>query len=69
MSRRRRCPSRGQHDGHPGRALHRELPRGFVVVLIGLRITQLWRVNEWLPVLLQAFAMTKQAKSLPKTPC
>lgn len=43
-------------------------PEGFVVVLIGLRINQLWRVNEWLPVFRQAFTMTKQAMKLPGQP-
>jgi len=43
-------------------------PDEFVVLLIGLRVNQLWRVNEWWPVLRAAFAMTKEAKALPNSP-
>ena len=43
-------------------------PDGFVVVLIGLRVNRVWRVNEWWPVFRSAFAMTKEAISLPDTP-
>lgn len=43
-------------------------PDEFVVLLIGLRINQLWRVNEWAPVMRAAFAMTDEALKLPDTP-
>ncbi|GAA4537194.1 phenylacetaldoxime dehydratase family protein [Pseudonocardia xishanensis] len=43
-------------------------PDEFVVLLIGLRVNQLWRVNEWWPVLRAAFAMTQEAKALPNSP-
>lgn len=43
-------------------------PDGFVLLLIGLRINKLWRVNEWAPVMRAAFAMTDEALKLPDTP-
>jgi hypothetical protein len=43
-------------------------PDEFVVLLIGLRVNQLWRVNQWWPALRAAFAMTKEAKTLPNSP-
>lgn len=43
-------------------------PDGFVVLLIGLRINSLWRVNEWSPVMRAAFSMTQEALKLPNTP-
>ena len=43
-------------------------PNDFVVFFIGMRINQVWRVNEWVPVMRAAFAMTKELKDLPDTP-
>lgn len=43
-------------------------PDDFVVFLIGMRVNELWRVNEWVPVLRAAFAMTKELKQLPDSP-
>lgn len=43
-------------------------PDGFVVLLIGLRINKLLRINEWAPVMRAAFAMTDEALNLPNTP-
>lgn len=43
-------------------------PNDFVVFFIGMRINHVWRVNEWVPVMRAAFAMTKELKDLPDTP-
>jgi hypothetical protein len=43
-------------------------PDDFVVFFIGMRINEFWRVNEWVPVMRAAFAMTKELKELPDTP-
>lgn len=43
-------------------------PDDFVVFFIGMRINHLRRVNEWVPVLRAAFAMTRELKELPDSP-
>lgn len=43
-------------------------PDDFVVFFIGIRINQLWRLNEWVPVARAAFAMNKELKAMPNTP-
>lgn len=43
-------------------------PDEFVVLLIGLRINKIHRVQEWAPVMRAAMSMTKQALKLPDTP-
>lgn len=43
-------------------------PDDFIVLFIGFRMNQIWRVNEWVPVMRDAFAMTKEALALPNKP-
>jgi hypothetical protein len=43
-------------------------PDDFVVLFIGLRINELWRVNEWVPVMRSAFAMVKELQAMPDSP-
>jgi hypothetical protein len=43
-------------------------PADFIVVFIGFRINRLWRINEWLPVMRAAKAMTRKALKLPGRP-
>jgi hypothetical protein len=43
-------------------------PDDFVVFFIGMRINQLRRVQEWLPVARAAFAMNKELLAMPDTP-
>ncbi|TQC49681.1 DUF4188 domain-containing protein [Rhodococcus sp. WS4] len=45
-----------------------DYPDEFIVFFIGMRINQLWRINEWWPILRAAFAMVKEAKALPNSP-
>lgn len=43
-------------------------PDDFVVFLIGLRINQVRRVREWVPVMRSAFAMVKELEAMPNSP-
>ncbi len=54
-------------DIKPGRYTA-NYPDEFVVFLIGMRINQLRRVNEWWPVFRGALAMQKETLALPDSP-
>lgn len=43
-------------------------PDEFVVFLIGLRINQWWRVNEWVPIYRAATAMDRELRAAPDSP-
>jgi hypothetical protein len=43
-------------------------PDDFVVFFIGMRINHWWRVNEWVPVMWQAFAMVRELRNMPDSP-
>lgn len=44
------------------------LPDEFVVFFIGMRINEIRRVNEWVPVMRAAVAMVAELRALPDTP-
>jgi Domain of unknown function (DUF4188) len=54
-------------DVHPGRYTA-NLDGDFVVFLIGMRINELRRVQEWVPVMRAAFAMTAELRRMPDSP-
>ena len=42
-----------------------EVPHGFVVFLIGMRINKLWKIHKWLPVFLSMPRMLSELEARP----